>query len=62
MVFRTVVAKSKTGAIGHVNLREVRPWQAAASPLHSLNLEIDFTGPVQAGLLQAQREALLGVA
>ena len=60
MVFRTVVAKSGEGAIGHVNLREVRPWMAA-DPLHSLNLEVDFTGPVQAGLLQAQREALLGV-
>ena len=61
MVFRKLVAKSEEGAIGHVNLREVRPWMAA-DPLHSLSLEIDFTGPVQAGLLQAQREALLGVA
>ena len=61
MVFRKLVAKSEEGAIGHVNLREVRPWMAAVS-LHSLNLEVDFTGPVQAGLLQAQREALLGVA
>jgi len=61
MVFRTVVAKSDQGAVGHVKLREVRPW-LAADPLHSLNLEVDFTGPVQAGLLPAQREALLGVA
>ncbi len=61
MVFRNVVAKSEKGAIGHVNLREVRPWMAA-DPLHSLNLEVDFTGPVREGLLQAQREALLGVA
>jgi Zn-dependent peptidase ImmA (M78 family) len=61
MVFRTVVAKSEAGAIGHVNLREVRPWMAS-DPLRSLNLEVDFTGPVPAGLLQAQREALLGVA
>ena len=61
MVFRSVVAKSEKGAIGHVNLREVRPWMAA-DPLHSLNLDIDFTGPVPAGLLLAQREALLGVA
>ncbi len=61
MVFRTVVAKSEAGAIGHVNLREVRPWMAS-DPLRSLNLEVDFTGPVPAGLLPAQREALLGVA
>jgi hypothetical protein len=61
MVFRTVVAESSTGAIGHVNLSEVRPW-IASEPLRSLNLELDFTGPVPAGLLQAQREALLGVA
>ncbi len=60
MVFRKLVAKSGERAIGHVNLREVRPWMAA-DPIHSLNLEVDFTGPVQAGLLQAQREALLGV-
>jgi len=60
MVFRKLVARSEDGAIGHVNLREVRPWMAA-DPLRSLNLEVDFTGPVQAGLLEAQREALLGV-
>ncbi len=61
MVFRKVVAESRTGAIGHVNLSEIRPWMES-EPLRSLNLELDFTGPVPAGLLQAQREALLGVA
>ena len=61
MVFRTVIAKSESKAIGHVNLREVRPWMAT-DPLHSLSLEVDFTGPVPAGLLPAQREALLGAA
>lgn len=60
-VFRTVIAKSETRAVGRVNLCEIRPWMAA-DPLHSLNLEIDFTGPVPAGLLRAQREALLEAA
>ncbi len=61
-VFRTVIAESRDGASGHVRLREVRPWQAAGKPLHSLELDVDLSGPVRPGLLPAQREALLGVA
>jgi Zn-dependent peptidase ImmA (M78 family) len=62
MVFRKVVAESQNGAAGSVHLEEVRPW-LADEPLHALNLEVDFTGPLRAGLLRAQREAALqGVA
>lgn len=62
MVFRRVVAESQQGATGSVRMREVRPWEEA-DPLHSLNLEIDFTGPHPVGLRRAQREAALqGVA
>jgi Zn-dependent peptidase ImmA (M78 family) len=64
VVFRTVIAEAEDdgGASGHVHLKEMRPWQAAGKPLHSLELDVDLSGPVRDGLLPAQREALLGVA
>jgi len=62
VVFRTVIAESQNGATGHVCLREVRPWLPVGQPLHSLELDVDLSGPVPPGLLPAQREALLGVA
>ena len=61
-VIRTVITESQNGASGHVCLREVRPWQSTGEPLQSLELDVDLSGPVQAGLLLAQREALLSVA
>ena len=63
VVFRTVISEPRDGALGHVSLREVRPWQAKGEPLHSLDLEVDLSGPVKSGLHKAQRrKALLGVA
>jgi hypothetical protein len=64
IVFRTVVAEPRedSGAEGHVLLRETRPWQADGEPLQSLKLDVDFVGPVGAGLHRAQRKAFLGVA
>ncbi len=63
VVFRTVVAEAQDGASGHVNLREVRPWQTTGKPLQSLELDVDLSGPVPAGLHPAQlEEALLEVA
>jgi Zn-dependent peptidase ImmA (M78 family) len=63
MTFRTVIAESHTGASGLVTLKEVRPWQAKGQPLHSLELEVDLSGPVQTGLHKAQRQkALQGAA
>ncbi len=61
VVFRTVIAESQRdgGASGHVHLREVRPWQPTGASLHSLELDVNLAGPVPAGLLPAQREALL---
>lgn len=61
-VIRTVITESQNGAGGHVCLREVRPWQLTGEPLQSLEFHVDLSGPVQAGLLLAQREALLSVA
>ena len=61
VVFRTVIAEAQDGATGHVRLREVRPWQAEGESLHSLELDFDLSGPVPAGLLPEQREALLEV-
>jgi hypothetical protein len=57
-----VIAEAQQGASGHVHLREVRPWQDAGEPLQSLDLDVDLSGPVPAGLLPKQLEALLGVA
>ena len=62
IVFRTVIAEARAGASGHVHLREVRPWQSAGEPLHSLELDVELSGPVPAGILPKQREALLEVA
>lgn len=62
VVFRTVIAEAQDGASGHVNLREVRPWQPAGKPLNSMELDVDLSGPVPAGLLPEQLEALLEVA
>ena len=63
VVFRTVIAEPKEDELaeGHVVLRETRPWQAKGEPLQSLKLDVDFFGPVDAGLHRAQRKALLGV-
>jgi len=62
-VFRTVIAapKEDDGAEGHVLLQETRPWQVKGEPLGSLKLDVDFFGPVDAGLHRRQRKALLGV-
>jgi Zn-dependent peptidase ImmA (M78 family)/predicted secreted protein len=64
VVFRTVIAESQEeqGASGHVHLQEVRPWQVKGKPLNSLELDVEFSGPVRAGLLPAQQEAELAVA
>ena len=62
VAFRTVIAEAEDGASGHVNLREVRPWQPAGQPLNSMELEVDLSGPVPAGLLPKQLEALLEIA
>ena len=63
IVFRNVIAEAQGGASGHVRLREVRPWQPAGEPLNSMELEVDLSGPMEAGWHPAQREeALLEVA
>ena len=63
VVFRNVIAEAQGGANGHVRLREARPWQPAGEPLNSMELEVDLSGPMQAGWHPTQRdEALLEVA
>lgn len=59
IVFRTVISEAHDGAFGHVSLREVRPWQAKGDSLHSLDLEVDLSGPVESGLHKAQRRKAL---
>jgi Zn-dependent peptidase ImmA (M78 family) len=62
IVFRTVIAGADGTGIGHVSLREIRPWHASGAPLNSMDIDVDLSGPVAAGLLRVQREALLEVA
>jgi Zn-dependent peptidase ImmA (M78 family) len=65
VVFRTVIAEpqAEEGVTGHVNLRELRPWQLKGVPLNSLELDLDLSGPVPDGPHPIQRKAdLLEVA
>jgi predicted secreted protein len=49
-------AESHKGAKGHLNLQEVRPWNPEGSPLNSVRLDVDFSGPVRSGLHPRQIE------
>ena len=62
VVVREVITQAQLGAKGRVNFQETRPWQTSEEPLHSLDFDVDLSGPVSSGLLPAQREALLGAA
>ena len=64
VVMRTVLAELGAGksARGHVQLRETRPWQPEGKAISSLELNFDLSGPVQTGLLPAQRKILLSAA
>lgn len=62
VVFRTVIAEADGTGSGQASLQEARPWQANAEPLNALDLDVDMSGPMAAGLLPLQREALLEAA
>lgn len=49
-------AESHNGAKGHLNLQEVRSWDPESSPLNSVELVVDFSGPVRQGLHPRQIE------
>lgn len=53
-------AASNNGVKGHLNLREVRPWNPEESLLNSVELDIDFLGPVRQGLHPQQLKLYLG--
>lgn len=59
---RRVIAEARDGARGPLRLAEVRPWQSAGEPLHSVAVDVDLSGPVGGGLLPAERRAWLGAA
>jgi hypothetical protein len=59
MVLRTVISEAIDGAFRRVSLREVRPWQKRGEALHSVNLELDLSGPEKSGLYKAQRRKAL---
>jgi hypothetical protein len=53
IVHRVVTAEAAEpngGVKGHLNLREVRPWSPDNSLLNSVELDIEFAGPVRQGL------------
>ena len=54
-------AESNNGVKGRLNLREVRPWSPDDSLLNSVELDLEFTGPVQ-GLHPKQLKVYLGAA
>jgi Zn-dependent peptidase ImmA (M78 family) len=58
MSFRTIIAETVDGANGLVHLQETRPWQKTGA----VELDLELSGPVEVGLLPAQREALLSAA
>lgn len=62
VVYRKLIAEAKGSGTCRFSFREIRPWQASGSPLNSMDLDIDFSGPLTAGLHPVQREALLEVA
>jgi len=64
VVFRNVVAESNfdRGAEGKLDLHECRPWQNNGQLLNRLELDLCFSGPVPAGFMPVQREALLKIA
>tara|TARA_R110001592_G_scaffold198738_5_gene447091 strand:- start:330 stop:857 length:528 start_codon:yes stop_codon:yes gene_type:complete len=59
IVERKIVAEPEQSALGHVNLREQRPWLSDDESLQSLEFDVNLTGPLQTGLLPAQRQAML---
>jgi predicted secreted protein len=63
-VLRTVIAEADDdgGKRGRVRLREARPWEPRGDSIASLEIDLDLSGPVRAGLLPAQRATLLSVA
>lgn len=65
VVQRIVTAEaveSTNGVKGHLNLREVRPWNPEESFLNSVELDIDLLGPVRQGLHPKQLKLYLGAA
>lgn len=62
LVDRSVIAQPLEAARGHAQLDEVRPWLPMAEPLHSISMNMDLSGPVPPGLLEAERRQLLRVA
>ena len=60
-VMTAQAAESNNGVKGRLNLREVRPWSPDDSLLNSVELDLEFTGPVQ-GLHPKQLKVYLGAA
>ena len=60
-MFRTVIAEAQEQVRAATSTcARCGRGKPAGEPLNSLELEVDLSGPVPAGLLPAQREALAG--
>lgn len=55
-------AEKQEGVRGRLNLQEVRPWNPKETILNSIELDIDFMGPVRQGLHPAQLKLYLEAA
>ncbi len=60
-VIRRVTATSPDAYRGPVSLNECRPWDPDP-PLSRIEIEVDLTGPEQAGLSRAERRSMLEAA
>jgi Zn-dependent peptidase ImmA (M78 family) len=59
IVERQVTAQPAETATGGARLTEVRPWLPTSQPLNTMQLRFDLSGPLQAGLIAAERHRLL---
>lgn len=63
ITFRRIIAEPISGgAMGRVLLEERRPWARSEPPLNRLEVDVAFVGPMQTGLLPAQRDKILAAA
>jgi Zn-dependent peptidase ImmA (M78 family) len=61
-VTRRLVARAKTPGVGSVRFVERRPWERGTPPISSYQITYDISAIGQPGLLQAQRNRMMGEA
>jgi len=61
-VVREVTAHPADKVRGSPRIQEVRPWNPSGTPCSAVTLRLDLSGPVEGGLLEAERAQILGIA